>query len=273
MAESRGRGPFNRPSEAEPRGHETARTAGTTRDVEADEREFTFWQDRSRVFLQPIAAPSILGLFGLATALLMVGAWMAGWYGTRATPLILYPFVMTAGGLAQFLAGMWSYRARDGLATAVHGIWGAFWLGFGLFFMMFGAGALPAVLAPAIGMGSPGFAFWFIALCVITGICALAALAENMGMALTLTILTLGSGFAAAGFFAGSVWPLRVAGWMFVISAVVAMYTAGAMLLESTFGRTVLPTGRYRAAANIPGRRMTRPLEYRYGQPGVKIGQ
>ena len=56
---------------------------------------------------------------------------MAGWYGTGGTPLVLYPFVLTAGGLAQFLAGMWSYRARDGLATAVHGIWGSFWLAFG----------------------------------------------------------------------------------------------------------------------------------------------
>ena len=273
MAESRGRGPFHRPSEAEPRGHEAARTAGTTRDVESDEREFTFWQDRSRVFLQPIAAPSILGLFGLATALMMVGAWMAGWYGTGGTPLVLYPFVLTAGGLAQFLAGMWSYRARDGLATAVHGIWGSFWLALGLLFMLFGAGALPALLAPRIGAGSPGFAFWFVALCAITGLCALAAVAENMSMTLVLTLLALGSGFTAAGFFAGSVWPLRVAGWLFVISAAAALYGAAAMMLEGTFGRTVLPMGRHRAAANIPGRRMTRPLEYRYGQPGVKIGQ
>lgn len=273
MAESRGHGPFNRPSGTEARGHETARAAGTPRDVEAEEREASFWQDRSRVFLQPIAAPSILGLFGLATATMMVGAWMAGWYGTALTPLVLFPFVLTAGGLAQFLAGMWSYRARDGLATAVHGMWGAFWLAFGLLFMLFGAGALPALLAPRIGAASQGFGFWFIMLCVITAACTLAAVAENMGMAIVLGVLTLGSAFTAAGFFAGSSWPLRVAGWMFVISAAVAVYTAAAMMLEGTFGRTVLPLGKYRAAAKIPGRGISRPLEYRYGQPGVKIGQ
>lgn len=276
MAESRGHGPFNRPSRMEETGretHETTRTAGTARDMEADEREFSFWQDRSRVFLQPIAAPSILGLFGFATATLMVGAWMAGWYGTGLTPLVLYPFVLTAGGLAQFLAGMWSYRARDGMATAFHGIWGAFWLAFGLLFMLFGAGALPALLAPRIGAPSSGFGFWFIMLCVITAACALAALAENMGMAVVLGVAALATGFAAAGFFGGFTWPLRVAGWMFVISAAIAVYTAAAMMLEGTFGRTMLPLGKTGAADRPGRRRISRPLEYRHGQPGVKIGQ
>ncbi|NED51990.1 hypothetical protein G3I24_13945, partial [Micromonospora aurantiaca] len=66
--------------------------------------EHALWEDRTRVFLQPIAAPSILGLFGFAGATMMVGAWQAGWYGNAATPLILWPFVLFFGGLAQFLA-------------------------------------------------------------------------------------------------------------------------------------------------------------------------
>jgi uncharacterized protein len=241
--------------------------------AERDEAEFSFWQDHSRVFLQPIAAPSILGLFGLATATMMVGAWMAGWYGTPRTPLILFPFVLTAGGLAQFLAGMWSYRARDGLATAVHGIWGAFWLAFGLLLMLLATGSFRALGALSVGVADTGIAFWFVALCVITGLCALAALAENLGMVVVLVLLSVGSGFTAAGFFAGAFWPIRVAGWMFVIAAAAALYVAAAMMLENSFRRTILPLGRYSAAANIPGRRATRPLEYRYGQPGLRIGQ
>lgn len=242
-------------------------------EAESEQGEFAFWQERSRIFLQPIAAPSILGLFGLATATMMVGAWMAAWYGTVLTPLTLFPFILTAGGIAQFMAGMWSYRARDGLATAVHGIWGAFWFAFGLLYLMVSLGGLPALIVPRIGVADPGFAFWFVVMCVITGLCALAAMAENLGMAAVLMLLSVGSGFTAAGFFAGASWPVRVAGWLFVISAAIALYTAAAMMLENTFGRTVLPMGRYSAAANIPGRRATRPLEYRYGQPGVRIGQ
>src|SRR4051812_45958895 len=59
--------------------------------------EHALWEDRTRVFLQPIAAPSILGLFGLAGATMMVGAWQADWYGGVGTPLILWPFVLTFG--------------------------------------------------------------------------------------------------------------------------------------------------------------------------------
>src|ERR687884_1191294 len=76
---------------------------------------------RPRVYLQPIAAPSVLGLFGFAGATFVVAAHMAAWYGNASTPGYLFPFAAMFGGLAQFLAGMWAYRARDGVATAMHG--------------------------------------------------------------------------------------------------------------------------------------------------------
>jgi len=68
----------------------------------------------AQIYLQPIAAPSILGLYGLAGATFMVAANMAHWFGTSATSLYLFPFAAIFGGLAQFLAGMWAFRARDG---------------------------------------------------------------------------------------------------------------------------------------------------------------
>jgi uncharacterized protein len=237
-----------------------------------DSEEHALWQDRARVFLQPIAPPSILGLFGLAAALMMVGAWMAGWYGNAATPVSLYPFVTLFGGLAQFLAAMWSYRARDGLATAVHGMWGSFWLAFGLMFVLLGFGAFPVLLAPMIGTPNAGFGFWFVVLCVISALCALAALAESLGMSVMLVLLSVASGFTAAGFFAGSAWPIRIAGWIFVIAAIAALYVATALMVESGFGRSLLPLARSRAETGR-GRRPRRPLQYRSGQPGVKIGQ
>src|SRR3954471_40655 len=50
------------------------------------------WRDHTRVFLQPIAAPSVLGLYGFAASTFMVAAWLAGWYGGKATPEFLFPF-------------------------------------------------------------------------------------------------------------------------------------------------------------------------------------
>ncbi|WP_171064141.1 acetate uptake transporter family protein [Actinomadura soli] len=235
--------------------------------------EHALWEDRTRISLQPVAAPSILGLFGLAGATMMVGAWEAGWYGDAGTPLVLWPFVLTFGGLAQFLAGMWAYRARDGLATAVHGMWGAFWLAFGLLFMLVGMGAYPVEQAPVLGGLSEGFAFWFVVLAAITGLCAIAALGANLVLALLLAVLAAAAGFTSAGFWAPSGWALDVGGWLFVASAVLALYAAAAMMFENTFGRTILPTFKMRTGGKVPGGRGTRPMEYRHGEPGVKIGQ
>lgn len=89
--------------------------------------ELNEWRGHTRVFVQPIAAPSILGLFGFAAATFITTALLVGWYGTTATPLMIFPFAMAAGGFAQGAAALWAYKARDGLATAIHGIWASFW--------------------------------------------------------------------------------------------------------------------------------------------------
>lgn len=233
--------------------------------------EYAMWEERTRIFLQPVAAPSILGLFGLAGATMMVGAWQADWIGTVLTPLVMVPFILFFGGLAQLLAGVWSYRARDGLATAVHGMWGAFWLGYSLLFLLVAAGAFPALLAPRIGVMNEGFAMWFVALAAITGLCAVAALGHSMALTLTLTVLAAAAGFTAGGFFSPSTWAVKTGGWLMVATAVLALYVAAALMFENSFGRTVLPVVKVRAAAR--GVEKGRPLEYRYGEPGVKIGQ
>jgi len=103
----------------------------------ATTHELGDWRDATRVFLQPIAAPSILGLFGFAGATFMVAAYLAHWYGDALSLNYIWPFAATFGGIAQFAAALWGYRARDGLATAMHGMWGAFWMGFGILFLTF----------------------------------------------------------------------------------------------------------------------------------------
>jgi hypothetical protein len=100
--------------------------------------EVADWQGRTRIFLRPIAAPSVLGLFGFAAATFIVSAHLAGWYGGRDAP----PFAAAFGGIAQFAAAMWGYLARDAIATAMHGMWGAFWIAFGVLFLLVATGTI-----------------------------------------------------------------------------------------------------------------------------------
>lgn len=228
------------------------------------------WRSRTRVVLTPIAAPSIMGLFGFMIATLMLGAWQAGWYGTPNTPLIIWPFALIAGGVLQSIAAVASFRARDGVAVAVHTAWGAFWIAWGIMEGLVAAGIAKPI---PLGVPSSSFAFWFIALALVTGIAALGSLAQSFALFTVLSTLTVGAGFTAAGFYGGALWAERVGGWLFVISAAAAWLTAGAMVLEHSFGRTIIPLGKWSADANIPGRKPTTPLAFSGGMPGVRFGQ
>jgi uncharacterized protein len=233
--------------------------------VTTDGRDFS-----PRVFLQPIAAPSILGLAGFAGATFIVASNLAGWYGTPKSPLALAPFAMMFGGLAQFLAGMWAYKARDAIATLAHGTWGSFWLAYGILQILVATGT---VTAPTPWYHNPEVGFWFFALAITTGIAAVAALVESAGLFAVLSTLATGSGIVAGAFIFGSLGWAQVAGWVFVVSAGLAWYTVAAMVLHSVTGRTILPLFQYRKAANMPGERTTYPIQLDWAEPGVKQGQ
>ena len=164
---------------------------------------------------------------------------------------------------------MWAYRARDAVATAMHGMWGSFWLGYGLLFLLVGTGKLQTGHTMDMAL-----AFWFIALSAITISGMLGALVEGNGaVTAVLGTLAAGAGAAAIGLgWEGTGWQ-HVAGWLFVISAGLAWYTATAMMLKAASGRTVLPLFKLGADANVPGRKPTRPIELEWAEPGVKQGQ
>lgn len=226
------------------------------------------WKQQTRVFLQPVAAPSILGLFGFAGATFMVAANMAGWYGNSTSALYVFPFAATFGGLAQFLAGMWAYRARDGIATAMHGMWGSFWLAFGLLWGLDATGTL------ALPAGSfPAFGYWFLVLAVITACGAVAATFENISLASVLTTLAVGAAFAAIYFLTGTSGWEEASGWVLLASSWLAAYTAFSMMLEGAAGRVILPLGYLNKRGNIPGHHEHVPLEFALGEPGVRQGQ
>lgn len=234
--------------------------------IRSQTREERIEAPPARVFLQPIAPPSILGLYGFAGATFMVGAHWANWFTGNAA--FLFPFAAVFGGLAQFLAGMWAFKARDGLATAMHGTWGSFWMAYGILQLLFATGTLsePSPLFAELG-------YWFIVLAAITFMGTIASLAQNIFVAGVLLTLTGGSGLAAYSYISGDASYIPHAGGLLIASAIIAWYAASALLFENTFRRSILPIGKLGKAANIPGDKCLDPIEYRTGEPGVKMGQ
>lgn len=216
----------------------------------------------AQIFLQPISAPSILGLYGFAGATFMVAANMAHWYGNAKTDLYLAPMAAIFGGVAQFSAGMWSFKARDGVATAMHGTWGSFWIAYGLLQLAFLSGSLtqPTGAFPALG-------YWFIVLAAITWMGMVGAAAESNVIATVLGFLATGSTAAAISELVGSAGGMVFAGYCFIISAILAWYAASALMLENAYKRPILKLGKTPAARQAP------TLMPGRGEPGVIRGQ
>jgi uncharacterized protein len=216
----------------------------------------------AQVYLQPIAAPSILGLYGFAGATFMVAAHIAHWYGTATTDFYLVPFAAIFGGVAQFSAGMWAYKARDGVATAMHGMWGSFWIAWGLLQL----GLITGKLAEPHG-AAPALAYWFVALAAITWMGMWGAAAESKVIAAVLGFLAAGSTVYAIAQFIGSTGIAIFAGYLFIISAILAWYAASALMLEGAYKKPVLGLGKTQQAKAEP------KLVTGRGEPGVIRGQ
>lgn len=219
----------------------------------------------TRIFLSPIAAPSVLGLYGFAISTFFVAANLARWFGGPASAIFLAPFAFAIGGIAQFLAGMWAYRARDALATAAHGIWGAFWIGFGIFWFLVAAGV---IIAPILPGPFPELGFLFLALAITTWLLALAAFGLNLGLFGVLATLGAGAFLLFIALIIGSLPVQIAAAWLLLISAFIAWYTATALLFEEVFGLALLPLGRIKGQL-IEISPVTDPA----GEPGVLRGQ
>lgn len=203
----------------------------------------------ARVLLQPIAAPSVLGYFALASALIIYGSWFAGGWGGPASPHVFFPFLLLFGGVGQFAAAMWSYRARNAVAAALHGSWSAFFLGVSIMYLL---ATTHTIVVPAPGAHFASLGQWFIYMAVITWTTAFAVLARSRGGFLAQATLAAAATIAAPALLVGSSGWTAVAGWVMVAAAAGAYAQGGALML---------------------GLRSAKPVQFAHGDPGVKVGQ
>jgi succinate-acetate transporter protein len=87
-----------------------------------------------QIFLKPIAPPAALGLAGFAGSTFIASSYIANWWGGPESPTIFFPFVGIFGGLAQFIAGLYGFQARDTLVTVINTMWGSFWMAIGILY-------------------------------------------------------------------------------------------------------------------------------------------
>ena len=232
----------------------------------ANEREAM----QTSIFLQPIAAPTVLGYFAGATGFLLFGVWFAGELGGAKGAGVLFPFLLLFAGIGQFSAGLWSYKARDAVGASIFGVWGGFWMAYGFLWLLDVAHVLRLPLFTA---GFEPLGQWFIYMAVITWTTAFAALARSPFQFISQATAGAAAAIACAGLIAGSAVWQHIAGWVFVAASALFMYHGAAYMLNALFGQVVLPHFSWRRVENAFGAEPLQPLEVPDAELGVKVGQ
>jgi uncharacterized protein len=201
------------------------------------EEEIESLEDRA---VATIADPAPLGLWGFATGTWVVGTVLAGLFPASALTATIPVLVVFAGG-AQFIAGLFAFRRANLLAATAFCSFGAFNVLTGMFLALQARGVLPTTGDPVVLQGFILLSFGFIALAL-----TIAALSTNAALVITLGLLAIGyvlSGIPNLTGAGANSLVAELGGWFLVGSAFFAYYTGAALVVNSSWRRTVLPIG------------------------------
>ncbi len=195
------------------------------------------------------ADPGPLGLAGFAGTtfvLSLINADLVGngsLVGGGLLPLVA-SLALAYGGIAQFVAGIWEFRTGNTFGAVAFCSYGAFWISF---FLIVQLGVPGIVAAKATGELFSGLglylwmwgiftAYMFIASLRTTGAVALVLLL----LAITYIILGIGNS-ALAGTTSVTNGTIKLGGYFGIATAIAAWYASFAAVINSTFGRVMLP--------------------------------
>lgn len=185
-----------------------------------------------------LADPTPLGLTGLAMVTLVASSQKLGI--TDGTALLL-PWAIFLGAIAQLVAGVIDFKHNNLFGALAFSAYGFFWLGVGMSWMILG-GALGETLQQNADKGQLAFAFlgYFILSLIIT----VAAFRLNTHLSLLMIFIDiLLLGLALDTFGMGSIWH-TMAAYSELIISLLSFYGVAASMLNQSYGRTLLPTGK-----------------------------
>ncbi|MFF0434335.1 GPR1/FUN34/YaaH family transporter [Streptomyces sp. NPDC004327] len=183
----------------------------------------------TRINLRPIASPMPLGFFTIAIASVMTGCLQLGLFDEAARGAVA--FTVLPAFVLQLLVSVLAFGARDVIAATLMAVFAGSWLPYALI-MLSGAPDGLRVLG----------VFNLALLCFG----ALMTAVTRPKRALWLVLAVSLPRWAATGLsgITGAEWLTRTSGALGLAVALVAMYTAFALMLEDMRSEQVLPIGR-----------------------------
>jgi hypothetical protein len=191
------------------------------------------------------ADPGPLGLAAFAGTTFMLSLVNAGLVGVQHVvpgggllPMVA-ALALAYGGIAQLIAGLWEFRTGNTFGAVAFCSYGAFWISF--FFIVQSAGKnVPSVFFSGLGlylwMWGIFTAYMFIASLRTTGAVALVFLL----LAITFIVLGIGNS-ALTGTHNVTNGTIKLGGYIGIVTALAAWYASFAVVVNSTFGRVMMP--------------------------------
>ena len=201
--------------------------------------------ERPAVEAAAIANPAPLGLSAFALTTFVLSCSNAGFLFTKigAGASVAVGLAIFYGGIVQVLAGLQEFKTGNTFGATAFCSYGGFWLALGLVLLpptgLEAALIKEATLPQALGAFLLGWT-------IFTGLMLIGALRSNVALialfaALFLTFLALTIGYLViAGGGYGFAW-IQIGGWLGIITALIAWYTALAGLLASGKAMFTLP--------------------------------
>ncbi len=183
-----------------------------------------------------IANPAPLGLSAFALTTFVLSAINSGIAPAGATNIIV-GLALFYGGIAQMLAGMWEFKAGNTFGATAFTSYGAFWLSLGIVFVP-GSGILAGI--PAADLHA-ALGFFLLGWTIFTLIMFIGTLRSNMALIALFGLLFLTFLFLTLGEFGAGTHALG--GYLGILTALVAWYTALAGVLSSSKSVFTLPVG------------------------------
>jgi hypothetical protein len=180
-----------------------------------------------------LANPAALGLGGFALTTFILNVVNSGLISADNLGMVL-PIGIFYGGLAQFCAGMWEFKRGDTFGATCFSSFGAFWIGIATMVILESTG----VIAP---VPREGMAVLFIAWGIFTAYATIASLRVNRAVTSIFVTLTILFFMLAAGEW--NVTVHKIAGYEGILCALIAWYTSAAVLINTLFGREIMPLG------------------------------
>jgi hypothetical protein len=185
------------------------------------------------------ANPAPLGLAGFAATTFMLSMINSNLVSHLALTGVL-GLALAYGGIAQLIAGIWEFRTGNTFGAVAFCSYGAFWISF-YFLVTVGLGGVPKTEVDSV----IGLYLWtwgiFTTLMFFASLRTTGAVAVVF-LLLAITYIVLGIGNSAlAGSLSTTNGTIKLGGYIGILTAIAAWYTAIAAVLESTFGRVVLP--------------------------------